>query len=65
MFLGLPDPDPLVRGTDPDPDPDPSTHNFSKMMCLWVNYKKKKFFFFLILEVIEERSRIRSWIRIY
>jgi hypothetical protein len=32
MFLGLPDPDPLVRGTDPDlapnpdpaPDPDPS-----------------------------------------
>jgi hypothetical protein len=24
MFLGLPDPDPLVRGTDPAPDPDPS-----------------------------------------
>jgi hypothetical protein len=27
MFLGLPDPDPLVRGVDPDPDilpiPDP------------------------------------------
>jgi hypothetical protein len=21
MFLGLQDPDPLVRGTDPDPDP--------------------------------------------
>jgi hypothetical protein len=21
MFLGLPDPDPLVRGIDPDPDP--------------------------------------------
>jgi hypothetical protein len=21
MFLGLPDPDPLVRGTDLDPDP--------------------------------------------
>jgi hypothetical protein len=21
MFLGLPDLDPLVRGTDPDPDP--------------------------------------------
>jgi hypothetical protein len=21
MFLGHPDPDPLVRGTDPDPDP--------------------------------------------
>jgi hypothetical protein len=26
MFFGLPDPDPLVRGTDPNPDsaPDPS-----------------------------------------
>jgi hypothetical protein len=24
MFLGLQDPDPLVRGTDPDQDPDPS-----------------------------------------
>jgi hypothetical protein len=23
MFLGLPDPDPLVRGMDPDPDPEP------------------------------------------
>jgi hypothetical protein len=23
MFLGLLDPDPLVRGTDPDPDPEP------------------------------------------
>ncbi len=23
MFLGLPDPDPLVRGNDPDPGPDP------------------------------------------
>jgi hypothetical protein len=24
MFLGLPDPDPLVRVMDPAPDPDPS-----------------------------------------
>ncbi len=24
MFLGLPDPDPLARGTDLDPAPDPS-----------------------------------------
>ncbi len=24
MFLGLSEPDPLVRGTDPAPDPDPS-----------------------------------------
>jgi hypothetical protein len=23
MFLGLPDPDPLVRGKDPVPNPDP------------------------------------------
>ncbi len=23
MFLGFPDPDPLVRGADPDPDPAP------------------------------------------
>jgi hypothetical protein len=29
MFLCLPDPDPLVRGTDPDPAPDPSV--FSQM----------------------------------
>ncbi len=27
MFLGLLDPDPLVRGMDPDPDPDPSITN--------------------------------------
>jgi hypothetical protein len=25
MFLGLPDPDPLVRGMDPAPDPDCSS----------------------------------------
>jgi hypothetical protein len=24
MFMGLPDPDPLVRGMEPDPDPVPS-----------------------------------------
>jgi hypothetical protein len=24
MFLGLQDPDPLLRCTDPDPDPEPS-----------------------------------------
>ncbi len=35
-------------------------------MCLWVSYKNKyegKIFFF-ILQVTEERSRIRSWFRI-
>jgi hypothetical protein len=26
MFLGLSDPDPLVRGTDPDPDPSIINH---------------------------------------
>jgi|LakMenEpi03Aug12_release.lakeMendotaPanAssembly.Ray.scaffolds.fasta_scaffold182749_2 hypothetical protein len=29
MFLGLSDPDPLVRGTDPDPDPAPDPSLFS------------------------------------
>jgi hypothetical protein len=29
MFLGLLDPDPLVRGTDPDPDPAPDPSLFS------------------------------------
>ncbi len=35
-------------------------------MCLQVSYKKKTWinFFFGILKVLEERSRIRSWIRI-
>jgi hypothetical protein len=30
MFLGLPDPDPLVRGMDPDPDPSSSCKNSKK-----------------------------------
>ncbi len=30
MFLGLPDPDPLVKGIDLDPDPDPSSCKNSK-----------------------------------
>jgi hypothetical protein len=53
MFLGLPDPDPLVRGMDPAPDPAPDssleflTQNVSKklnrlkMTYLWVSDKKK------------------------
>jgi hypothetical protein len=55
LFLGLPDPDPLVRGMDPDPDPalDPD---------LKVN------FFVDILKVSNENRRIRihqleAWIR--
>jgi hypothetical protein len=38
-----------------------------KMMCQWASYKKKnmeKNIFFSILKVNEERSRIRSRIRI-
>jgi hypothetical protein len=35
-FLGLLDPDPLVRGMDPDsdpaPDPDPSTYHQAKIV---------------------------------
>jgi hypothetical protein len=37
------------------------------MKCLWVSYKKKKgkkINFFCILKASEEKSRIRSWIRI-
>jgi hypothetical protein len=30
MFLGLPDPDPLVRGMDPDPAPDPDLSSSCK-----------------------------------
>ncbi len=30
MFLGLPDPDPLVRGMDPDPDPSIMQKKISK-----------------------------------
>jgi hypothetical protein len=30
MFLGLPDPDPLVRDMDPDPDPSIIIHNCKK-----------------------------------
>ncbi len=33
MFLGLPDPDSLVRGMDPDPAPDPS------LFLCWADWK--------------------------
>jgi hypothetical protein len=36
MFLGLPDPDPLVRGMDPDPDPALTT------LSLVMYYNKKQ-----------------------
>jgi hypothetical protein len=44
MFLGLPDPDPFVRGTDPDPAPDQEKIKFVrlKIMCLLVSFKNIK-----------------------
>jgi hypothetical protein len=32
MFLGLPDPDPLVRGLDPDPVSNPDPSHFASIM---------------------------------
>jgi hypothetical protein len=43
MFLGLPDPDPLVRGMDPDPDPapdpDPLVRGMDPRMRIWIHPK--------------------------
>jgi hypothetical protein len=38
--LGLPDPDPFVRGTDPDPAPDQEKIKFVRLrvMCLLVSF---------------------------
>jgi hypothetical protein len=33
MFLGLPDPDPLVRGTDPAPDPSTKENPSFLLFC--------------------------------
>jgi hypothetical protein len=33
MFLGLSDPDPLVRGMDPDPAPDPDPSVFQNRLA--------------------------------
>jgi hypothetical protein len=42
MFLGLMDPDPLVRGMDPDPAPDPDPSIITQVSVgaqgLWVRY---------------------------
>jgi hypothetical protein len=37
MFLGLPDPDPLVRGMDPDTDPalNPDLDGVKKLVFCW------------------------------
>jgi hypothetical protein len=34
IFLGLPDPDPLVKGIDPDPAPAPDPSLFSYILVL-------------------------------
>jgi hypothetical protein len=41
MFLGLPDPDPLVRGTDPVPDPDHKCVERTEIMPAKINFNKK------------------------
>jgi hypothetical protein len=38
MFLGLSDPDPLVRGTDPAPDPDPSLSVWTEIMLAKIKF---------------------------
>jgi hypothetical protein len=47
MFLGLQDPDPLVRGMDPDPDPSISSKNSKKKLD---SYYFVTFFDFLSLK---------------
>jgi hypothetical protein len=76
MFLGLQDPDLLVRDMDLSPDPDPSlflpilTQNFGKSEIIKtednvpstkLEEKIWKNNFFGIVIVIEERSRIRIY----
>jgi hypothetical protein len=45
VFLGLPDPDPLVRSMDPDPDPapDPDPSNIKQ-----IPYSKKYLDFYFL-----------------
>ena len=47
MLLGLPDPDPLVRGMDPDPDPSIIMQNSKKNLD---SYYFVTFFDFLSLK---------------
>jgi hypothetical protein len=42
MFLGLPDPDPLVRGTDLDPDPSVSYKWVERTEIMLAKEKNKK-----------------------
>jgi hypothetical protein len=41
MFLGLPDPDSLVRGADPDPAPDPSLFLINVLSGLKIEFQQK------------------------
>jgi hypothetical protein len=70
MFLGLLDPDPLVRCTDLDADPPIIKQNSKKNVLLFcdVNLPSKSNWqnnFFLRLEVKDENRGIRGRIRIH
>jgi hypothetical protein len=52
MFLGLLDPDPLVRGMDPDPDPEPSVIKQKSKENLDSYCFVTSFFTFNLLEVM-------------
>jgi hypothetical protein len=51
MFLGLPDPDPLIRGMDPDSDP-------SIIMQKYLNSKKNfdSFYFVTFFDVLSLKN---------
>jgi hypothetical protein len=65
MFLGLPYPDPFVRGIGPDPLTFKSEDNVPVGKLEEENMEKNNCF--CILTITEVRSRMRSWIwiRIY
>jgi hypothetical protein len=70
MFLGLPDPDPLVRGVDPYPDLDPYIILISsivKKTCflLFCDFFWTVYLFVGVLKVLDENSRIRIRIGIH
>jgi hypothetical protein len=56
VFLGLPDPDPLVRGTDKNPA--------LKIMNLRVSYKKQIWKIIIHFAALKSLKKIWSWIRI-
>ncbi len=58
MFLGLPDPDPLVRGMDPDPAPDPDPSLFSKVLSGLKLYHRERILETSTLSCNEEEEEI-------